>query len=123
MAPFHRTAVWLWFLFLAASLVGAQREPEHTISYFTNLPTRLFFFDDSTAVVYHDVVEGAIWVSQDEGRYWKLADDIPKGKAAMVIDHPFDNRIVSATSPLFVQELILPSKGVCSYERNHALSD
>lgn len=95
MAPFHRTAVWLWIVLLVASIAGAQREPEHHISYFHNLPARLFFFDDSTSVLYHDVVEGNIWVSKDEGRTWNLADGIPEGKAGMLIEHPFDNRFVS----------------------------
>ena len=34
-------------------------------------------------------------MSQDEGKSWSRAEDIPKGKTVMVIEHPFDNRYVS----------------------------
>lgn len=95
MAPSHRTALLLWSFLVLACCVIAQSEPEHTISYFPNLPARLFFFDDTTSVIFHDVVEGNVWVSEDEGRYWKLANGIPTGKASMVIEHPLDNRYVS----------------------------
>lgn len=44
--------------------------------------------------VYHDVNEGNVYVSQDEGKNWARAD-VPKGQAAMVIEHPFHNRYVS----------------------------
>ncbi|KAI0750610.1 Oligoxyloglucan reducing end-specific cellobiohydrolase [Irpex lacteus] len=91
MGPPHRTAVFLWSLLVLASFVIAQREPESTISYFQNLPARLFFFDDTTSVVYHDAQLGNVYVSDNEGKAWKRADDVPEGKAAMVIEHPFDN--------------------------------
>ena len=34
-------------------------------------------------------------MSTDEGKNWKRAEDIPQGEAAMFIEHPFDNRLVS----------------------------
>jgi hypothetical protein len=34
-------------------------------------------------------------VSLDEGKSWSTPEDIPKGVAAMVIEHPFDNSYVS----------------------------
>jgi hypothetical protein len=40
-------------------------------------------------------MEGSVYVSSDEGKSWKIASDIPKGQAMMVIEHPFDNRYVS----------------------------
>ncbi|KAJ7281966.1 vacuolar protein sorting/targeting protein 10 [Mycena rebaudengoi] len=64
---------------------------EHHITSFNNLPARLFFFDDTTSAIYHDAIDGDIYVSSDEGKGWKLADGIPKGVAAMVMEHPFDN--------------------------------
>ncbi|CAL1713879.1 unnamed protein product [Somion occarium] len=93
MAPLHRTTMLLWSIIasiLVLTTVNAQ-EPEHTVSYFHNLPARLFFFDDQPSLIYHDVVEQNIYVSNDEGRSWTRADDIPEHKAAMVIEHPFDN--------------------------------
>lgn len=101
MAPMHRTARWLWtLLLLLASFVFAQSEPVHTVTFFQNLPAKLFFFDDTTSVIYHDVVEGNVWVSEDEGRYWKLATGIPPGAISMVVEHPFDNSYVRPSSIL-----------------------
>jgi hypothetical protein len=45
------------------------------------------------SVIYHDSFEGNVYVSQDEGKTWELAD-MPRGRAEMVIEHPFDHRIV-----------------------------
>lgn len=52
MEPIHRTAVLLWtFFVLFAGVVLAQGDPEHTVSYFRNLPGRVFFFEDQTVRV------------------------------------------------------------------------
>ncbi|KAJ7460667.1 vacuolar protein sorting/targeting protein 10 [Mycena latifolia] len=85
----HLFAAFLSLLSLPALLVA--QDPEHSITTFENLPARLFFFDDTTSAVYHDSMEGNIYVSPDEGKTWKRAEDIPEGAAAMVIEHPFDN--------------------------------
>jgi photosystem II stability/assembly factor-like uncharacterized protein len=45
--------------------------------------------------VYHDNIEGNVYVSQDEGKSWNRATDIPERAAMMVIQHPFDNKYVS----------------------------
>ncbi|KAF8638219.1 hypothetical protein AX17_002368 [Amanita inopinata Kibby_2008] len=97
MATAHRP-LWLWvqrYLFLSGFfvyLVTAQQQPENTITSFHNPPARLFFFDDTQSVVYHDAAAGNVYVSQDEGKGWDRAEDIPKGEAAMLIEHPFDNQ-------------------------------
>ncbi|KAG1766232.1 hypothetical protein EV702DRAFT_1257163 [Suillus placidus] len=49
--------------------------------------------DDATSVIYHDAIFGDIHVSQDEGKSWNRAEDIPPGEAAMFIEHPFNNRV------------------------------
>lgn len=36
-----------------------------------------------------------MYVSQDEGKSWGLADGIPKNRVKMVIEHPADNNYVS----------------------------
>jgi len=38
-------------------------------------------------------------MSNDEGKSWQRSEDIPQGQAAMFIDHPFDNRMVSTINP------------------------
>ncbi|KAI0041822.1 Oligoxyloglucan reducing end-specific cellobiohydrolase [Auriscalpium vulgare] len=85
-------SVWSVLLLLPGFLVRAQ-QPEVQLSYFHNLPARLFFFDDATYVAYHDVVEGNLYLSSDEGKSWERAKDIPDGAASMFIEHPFNNRM------------------------------
>ncbi|KAJ7230698.1 vacuolar protein sorting/targeting protein 10 [Mycena pura] len=80
----------LFFLVSLPCLLLAQ-SPTHKITTFANLPARLFYFEDTTSVIYHDAMQGNVYVSLDEGKTWDLADDIPKGDALMVVEHPFDN--------------------------------
>ncbi|KAL0954074.1 hypothetical protein HGRIS_005224 [Hohenbuehelia grisea] len=88
----HGAAVLLLLYAVSSSLllVGAQR-PSHSIQAFENLPSNLFFFDDTEVAIYHDAIKGIVYVSQDEGKTWAPARDVPKGQAAMVVAHPFDN--------------------------------
>ncbi|TDL26564.1 signal sequence binding protein [Rickenella mellea] len=92
MAPRHRTTTFTTLIFIFLSFVSyvIAQQPEVVVKAFHNLPARLFFFDDTTTILYHDVSEGEVWVSQDEGKAWSRAD-IPMGEAAMLIEHPFDN--------------------------------
>jgi hypothetical protein len=46
------------------------------------------------SVLYHDAVEGNVYLSEDEGRTWRLVDGIPREEAYLLMEHPFDNRIV-----------------------------
>ncbi|KAH8091728.1 Oligoxyloglucan reducing end-specific cellobiohydrolase [Cristinia sonorae] len=92
MAPSHRKAVLLWSFTLSLLLSVLAQTPTHSISYFRNLPARLFFFDDQPTAVYHDLQEQNLYVSQNEGKSWDRASDIPEGAAAMVFEHPFDNK-------------------------------
>ncbi|KAG2137161.1 uncharacterized protein EDB93DRAFT_1253769 [Suillus bovinus] len=97
MAPWHRTVAFICstLAFLLHFGCTSAADPDHAINYFNNAPTRLFFFDDTTSVIYHDAIFGEIHVFQDEGKTWKRADDIPPGEAAMFIEHPFNNRVAS----------------------------
>ena len=45
--------------------------------------------------MYHDIIEGNVYVSQDEGKSWERAKGIQEGKALMFFEHPFDNQMVS----------------------------
>lgn len=47
-------------------------------------------------VVYHDVVKGDVYISQDEGSTWERAD-ISSGQASIVVPHPFDTRSVRSS--------------------------
>lgn len=39
-----------------------------------------------------------MYVSLDEGKSWNRANGIPEGETSMVIEHPIDNRYVSAVN-------------------------
>lgn len=41
-------------------------------------------------------MEGNVYVSLDEGKTFKAADGVPRGKIVMVFEHPTDNRYVSS---------------------------
>ncbi|KAJ7446295.1 Oligoxyloglucan reducing end-specific cellobiohydrolase [Mycena latifolia] len=87
----RRYSIWAAFLlFISLPYQLLAIPPEHSITSFTNSPTQFFFFGDSTSVIFHDSIEGNIYVSSDEGRSWTLPDEIPRGAAEMVIEHPFD---------------------------------
>jgi hypothetical protein len=47
-------------------------------------------------VLYFDIVARDIYISENEGKDWGLAQGIPREEAAQLIEHPFDNRVVSA---------------------------
>ncbi|CAK5273809.1 unnamed protein product [Mycena citricolor] len=91
LSAMHRTVCTLLILLLSLPNVLVAQNPEHTLSSFENLPARLFYFEDTVSAIYHDAMTGDVYVSQDEGKSWKRAEDIPKGAASIVIEHPFDN--------------------------------
>ncbi|KAF5316790.1 hypothetical protein D9619_006866 [Psilocybe cf. subviscida] len=86
----------LLLLAFSAVLVAAQGKPESAVSSFHNFPTRLFFFDDTKSVLYHDPFARDVYISRDEGKTWKLAEGIPKGSVFTVLQHPTDNRYAFA---------------------------
>ncbi|KAF5379599.1 hypothetical protein D9757_009216 [Collybiopsis confluens] len=96
----YQAVTLLLSLFALTSLVStaAGQSPSHQITTFENLPARLFFLDDTSVAFYHDAVEGRVYVSQDEGKSWNAVEKIPKGDAAMVIQHPVDKNYIFALS-------------------------
>ncbi|KAJ7186706.1 vacuolar protein sorting/targeting protein 10 [Mycena filopes] len=88
----HRNLCACFFLLLSPSLLVAQtaQPPSHAITSFQNLPATLSFLDEGTSI-YHDSVEGNVYVSSDAGKTWSAPDGIPRGAAVMVVEHPFDN--------------------------------
>ncbi|KZV85936.1 Oligoxyloglucan reducing end-specific cellobiohydrolase [Exidia glandulosa HHB12029] len=78
---------------LALGTWAADKPPAVGYTTFENLPTRLFYLDDTSTVFYHDMTAGNVYVSDDEGKKWELAKGIPPGDALLAIEHPFDNRV------------------------------
>lgn len=48
-------------------------------------------------VMYHDQISKNVWRSPDEGKTWNVIGGVPMGDAYMVIEHPYDTRVVSNT--------------------------
>ena len=85
----------LALLAIAALPTGLAASPAVSITRFANLPSRLAYVDDSPVVFYHDSVKGEVWRSEDEGKSWKTVDGPPKGSAYLLVEHPYDHRMVS----------------------------
>lgn len=66
-------------------------------------------------------MEGNLFVSLDEGKSWKRVEDIPKGDAVLVVEHPFNNRYVSEMSPCRADTHII--QGFRAYHRHETLSN
>ncbi|KAG8905227.1 vacuolar protein sorting/targeting protein PEP1 [Tulasnella sp. 403] len=88
MGPPLRQLLLLLFL----SIFGALgQEPTVKVNRFKNLPARLYYFDDTTVVLYHDPVASTLYRSTNEGKDWEEIT-VLRGKAMMFIHHPHDNR-------------------------------
>ncbi len=48
--------------------------------------------------MYHDIISHDVFRSSDEGKTWNKIPDVPQGQALMVLDHPYDNKIVSTNT-------------------------
>lgn len=80
---------------LAVSTSSVQAaSPQVSVSRFTNLPTKLVYIDDTSVVLYHDSAKGDVYRSEDEGKSWKPVDGPPKGKAYLLVEHPYDLNMV-----------------------------
>ncbi|KAI5476446.1 signal sequence binding protein [Pseudohyphozyma bogoriensis] len=88
-------AVAVQLLALTALAVAAKDDPKpelhHTL--FDNLPSKIFYFEDTSVVMYHDQLGKNIWRSQDEGKTWKILDNVALGEALLLLEHPYDNKI------------------------------
>ncbi|EJU03910.1 Oligoxyloglucan reducing end-specific cellobiohydrolase [Dacryopinax primogenitus] len=91
--PLAQLRVTLFLLVLLFPLTTRADIPLVTLSYFSTLPSKLFYFDDSTSVLWHDTANGIVFVSEDEGKSWTQSTDIPEGEAAMLVEHPFDTKV------------------------------
>ena len=77
---------------LVAVPAGAAREPAMKATAFSELPSRVSYFDDSSIVLWHDAVSGLVYRSADEGRTFSPVDGVPAGSAYLLIEHPYNAR-------------------------------
>ncbi|KAK4046163.1 vacuolar protein sorting/targeting protein PEP1 [Microbotryomycetes sp. JL201] len=76
----------------AARAASNAQQPTVRQTLFDNLPARIFYFDDSSVVIYHDQIKKNVFRSSDEGKTWGVVNGVPSGEAAIVLDHPHDPR-------------------------------
>ncbi|KAI9701901.1 MAG: vacuolar protein sorting/targeting protein PEP1 [Candelina mexicana] len=90
-----RGSPWLLLVSLVATsvLVSAKSsEPRVEKTKFDNLPTGLFYFEDTDIVIFKDDERGNVFRSTDAGEYWNRIEDVPEGKMWDVWQHPHDNK-------------------------------
>ncbi|KAK4688992.1 hypothetical protein P7C73_g1101, partial [Tremellales sp. Uapishka_1] len=80
-------------LVLCALLPLAVRadDPIVSITKLDNLPTRLFYFDDTPVILMHDPVTLSVLRSPDEGKTWEPISGVEE--AIRLVEHPYDNQM------------------------------
>ncbi|PWZ03508.1 LOW QUALITY PROTEIN: Oligoxyloglucan reducing end-specific cellobiohydrolase [Testicularia cyperi] len=80
--------------FMLGALVPQTQaaDPSVSTTRFAHLPSKIAYFDDSTSVLYHDATQASVWRSEDEGKTWSVVEGPSKGKAAMLVQHPYDKK-------------------------------
>ena len=48
----------------------------------------------SQVVLYHDQLGKNVWRSGNEGKSWEIVDGVPMGQSLLVVEHPYDSKIV-----------------------------
>ncbi|KAL7422736.1 vacuolar protein sorting/targeting protein PEP1 [Cryptotrichosporon argae] len=66
-------------------------DPEVTITRLQNLPSRLFYFDDTPVILMHDPVTLSVFRSGDEGKTWDAVTGVDQ--AVRLIQHPHNNEM------------------------------
>ncbi|CDZ97982.1 Sortilin and related receptors [Phaffia rhodozyma] len=96
MLPLHFVNKSLGTLLLALAsftLGGFAQQPSSSVSKFPHLPSKIFYFEDTSDVLYHDPLLQNVYRSSNEGKDWSLIEGVPDGEAAHLIDHPTDNQV------------------------------
>jgi hypothetical protein len=98
-----RPLIPLLFIFPHLALSG---DPTSSHTLFPNLPTKLFYFDDTTTILFLDSKDGNVWRSSDEGKTWNPVDGVPRGKAWDLVMHSNNREVVRHSSFSLSQTLI-----------------
>ncbi|WVO13483.1 hypothetical protein L204_101103 [Cryptococcus depauperatus] len=91
--PFVMLLLCVAFALLLGPLIAMAGDPEVTVNRIENLPNRLFYFDDTPVVMYHDPIKLTVHRSPDEGKTWEQISGPRDGDAALLIEHPHNNKM------------------------------
>lgn len=85
-------------LLLAIAFAAETPSPAVTRTEFKNQPYELSYFVDSKTILLCDQAAGHIYVSEDEGTTWRIAQDIDEPVVVKVFMHPWNNQVAIALS-------------------------
>lgn len=85
----------LWIALLPLG-IAKKSAPEIQKKEFDHQPRGLFYFADSAVVLVTDTEAGIVWRSTDAGAHWERIEEITKGQASVVYNHPYDNKVAVA---------------------------
>ncbi|ODN82335.1 signal sequence binding protein [Cryptococcus wingfieldii CBS 7118] len=78
---------------LISALAALAADPQVTVNRIENLPNRLFYFDDTPVVMYHDPAMLTVHRSEDEGKTWEQITGPIEGEAIRLVEHPHNNEM------------------------------
>lgn len=89
-------SLYLKLLFFGA-LINAREEKENgpkiSKTKLENPVSNLFYFEDSDVALIHDREDGKILRTANAGAKWEDVDDIAKGAAWDLLQHPYDHKV------------------------------
>ena len=84
----------LAYLLLTLSLgVLGKDKPKVEKTDFGDIPSALFYFEDSDVVLVTNPSSRVTYRSEDAGVKWKTLDGVDEGKTLEVLKHPYDNQV------------------------------
>nr|CDP24059.1 Putative vacuolar protein sorting/targeting protein PEP1 precursor [Podospora anserina S mat+] len=76
----------------ATPLAAAKDRPTFHSKEFENIPMNINYFADSDVVLFQDIDDGNVYLSNDAGAKWERVDAVPEGKAVLLTMHEFDSK-------------------------------
>lgn len=96
------TASWRRILLLAlamtlwSAVAMAKDKPDVSVTSLNHRPLNINYFEDSDVVIFYDVEEANIYLSENAGATWDSVDAIPEGVVIMLYMHKFDSNTAFA---------------------------
>ncbi|KAF5021840.1 hypothetical protein F66182_6133 [Fusarium sp. NRRL 66182] len=92
-----RSSAWATFswralvlLLFSVAVLAKEDKPTVNVAVAKHPPLNLNYFEDSDVIVFQDIEERNIWRSEDAGKTWAQAPDIPDRTAGFLYLHPFE---------------------------------